>query len=223
MRLANLINQNLQPAIIELQQQIDSLQEAVDSTSQQDIIDNLHSSEYQIARNADFTDIVYDHIQLFEDFYDVDENKLPKNVRSGLPVTTLELSATDLPSGNYYIRCRNRSMNLDWSDYSVPQAITVSNPTSPRLTLSSSYFKPGSNTRMHLLAPKLGLASMCRGSSQVPPIHRMPGNIRLHQVERYISPSMTLINTMQFSSITTDIQRSVHVSISPSTKHLVQV
>ena len=35
-------------------------------------------------------------------------------------------------------------MNLDWSDYSVPQAITVSNPTSPRLTLSSSYFKPGS-------------------------------------------------------------------------------
>ena len=114
------------------------------SISQQDIIDNLHSSEYQIARNADFTDIVYDHIQLFEDFYDVDENKLPKNVRSGLPVTTLELSATDLPSGNYYIRCRNRSMNLDWSDYSVPQAITVSNPTSPRLTLSSSYFKPGS-------------------------------------------------------------------------------
>ena len=114
------------------------------SISQQDIIDNLHSSEYQIARNADFTDIVYDHIQLFEDFYDVDENKLPKNVRSGLPVTTLELSATDLPSGNYYIRCRNRSMNLDWSDYSVPQAITISNPTSPRLTLSSSYFKPGS-------------------------------------------------------------------------------
>ena len=41
MKLANLINQNLQPAIIELQQQIDMLQESVDSTSQQDIIERI--------------------------------------------------------------------------------------------------------------------------------------------------------------------------------------
>lgn len=41
MRLANLINQDLQPAIIELQQQIDMLQEAVDSNSQQDIIERI--------------------------------------------------------------------------------------------------------------------------------------------------------------------------------------
>lgn len=41
LRLANLINQDLQPAIIELQQQIDTLQESVDSTSQQDVIERI--------------------------------------------------------------------------------------------------------------------------------------------------------------------------------------
>ncbi len=103
----------------------------------------LHSSEYQIARDAHFTDIVYQRILLFEDFYDVDENKLPKNVRNGLPVTTLNLTASDLHSGNYFIRCRNRSMNLDWSDYSEAKAITVKNPAEPQLTLSTNTLKPG--------------------------------------------------------------------------------
>lgn len=41
LRLANLINQDLQPAIIELQQQIDTLQVSVDSTSQQDVIERI--------------------------------------------------------------------------------------------------------------------------------------------------------------------------------------
>ncbi len=84
---------------------------------------DLHSCQYQIARDDAFTDVVYSHIQLCEDFYDVDEQFMPENQNEGRPVTTLRLSASALPSGLYFIRCRNRSMNLDWSDYSEPQTI----------------------------------------------------------------------------------------------------
>ena len=104
------------------------------TVSQVAAVEGLHSSEYQIARDAQFSDIVYRRIQLFEDFYDVDASYLPKNVRDGQPVTSLSLSASDLPSGRYFIRCRNRSMNLDWSDYSEPQAVTVADAAMP-LTL----------------------------------------------------------------------------------------
>lgn len=110
---------------------------------QQGAEEGLHSSQYQIARDAAFTDIVYDRILLFEDFYDVDDKLLPKNVREGLPVTTLQLGSADLHSGHYYIRCRNRSMNLDWSAFSDPQAISVTGSTVPQLTLSATAIKPG--------------------------------------------------------------------------------
>lgn len=105
--------------------------------SQATAVESLHSSEYQIARDAQFSDIVYQRILLFEDFYDVDASYLPKNVRDGLPVTSLSLSTSDLPSGNYFIRCRNRSMNLDWSDYSEAKAITVTDKPASGLTLTN--------------------------------------------------------------------------------------
>ena len=110
---------------------------------QQSTVEGLHSSEYQIARDANFTDIIYQRTLLFEDFYDVDASFMPKDVRNGLPVTTLELSKKDVPSGNFFIRCRNRSMNLDWSDYSEAKAITVSGSTAPQLILDSKTYKPG--------------------------------------------------------------------------------
>jgi len=117
--------------------------------TQANAVSGLHSSEYQIARDANFSDIVLQRILLFEDFYDVDADYLPKNVREGLTVTTLQLSATDLPSGNYYIRCRNRSMNLDWSDYSTTQAITVTNSAVTSVTLDHRFYKPGSPVEVH--------------------------------------------------------------------------
>ena len=110
---------------------------------QQSTVEGLHSSEYQIARDANFNDIIYQRTLLFEDFYDVDASFMPKDVRNGLPVTTLELSKKDVPSGNFFIRCRNRSMNLDWSDYSEAKAITVSGSTAPQLILDSKTYKPG--------------------------------------------------------------------------------
>lgn len=110
---------------------------------QQTAVEGLHSSQYQIARDARFSDIVFSRMLLFEDFYDVDNKYLPKNVREGLPVTTLEVAASDLPSGTYFIRCRNRSMNLDWSEYSAPQTIRVTGSTAPSLTLSTTTLQPG--------------------------------------------------------------------------------
>ena len=106
-------------------------------------VEGLHSSEYQIATDAAFTNIIYDRTLLFEDFYDVDAKKLPKNVREGLPVTTLELATSDVPSGTFYIRCRNRSMNLDWSDFSIARTITLTGSTMPVLTLSKNVYEEG--------------------------------------------------------------------------------
>ena len=117
--------------------------------SQATTVESLHSSEYQIARDAGFKDIVYQRILLFEDFYDVDASYLPKNVRDGLPVTSLPLSASDLPSGNYFIRCRNRSMNLDWSDYSEAKAITVTGSTVAAVRLDHRFYKPGQTVEVH--------------------------------------------------------------------------
>ena len=112
--------------------------------TQQNAQEGLHSCEYQIARDANFTDIVFQHIQLFEDFYDVDANYLPKNQNEGKLVNTFELTTSDLPSGNYYLRCRNRSKNLDWSDYSDVKAITVTGSTVAALSLTQRFYKPGS-------------------------------------------------------------------------------
>ena len=117
--------------------------------SQATTVESLHSSEYQIARDAGFKDIVYQRILLFEDFYDVDASYLPKNVRDGLPVTSLSLSTSDLPSGNYFIRCRNRSMNLDWSDYSEAKAITVTGSTVAAVRLDHRFYKPGQTVEVH--------------------------------------------------------------------------
>ncbi|MCR5779459.1 MAG: glycosyl hydrolase 115 family protein [Bacteroidaceae bacterium] len=112
------------------------------SLEQEEDVTGLHSCQYQIARDAAFSDIVFQRTLLYEDYFNVDNKFLPKNVREGKSVTTLEIAASDLPSGRYYIRCRNRSMNLDWSDYSAVKAITVTGSTAPQLTLSSSKIKP---------------------------------------------------------------------------------
>ncbi|UKK51672.1 glycosyl hydrolase 115 family protein [Prevotella sp. E13-17] len=116
---------------------------------QQATVEGLHSSEYQIARDAKFTDIVYQRTLLFEDYYDVDNTFMPKNVRNGQPVTTLELTKKDLPSGHFFMRCRNRSMNLDWSDYSESKVIDVSGSTAPQLILDNPKYEPGATININ--------------------------------------------------------------------------
>ena len=110
---------------------------------QEEAAEGLHSAEYQIARDADFTDIVLSRVVTFEDLYQVDEKFLPKDQNAGQPVTTLQLQAGDLKKGHYFVRCRNRSMNLDWSDYSAPVAFDVDGAAQPAISLSQYYYKPG--------------------------------------------------------------------------------
>ena len=111
--------------------------------AQQNAPEDLHSCQYQVARDVDFTDVVYSHIQLYEDYFDVDEQFLPKNQNEGKPVTTLQLSTSDLLSSSYYIRCRNRSMNLDWSDYSEPQVITLTGSSVVSINTDHRFYAPG--------------------------------------------------------------------------------
>lgn len=105
--------------------------------------ENLHSAEYQVARDDAFSDVVLSRVVTFEDLYQVDGNYLPKDQNAGQPVTTLRLKASDLKTGHYFLRCRNRSMNLDWSDYSEPVAIEVAGTPQSAISLSRYYYQPG--------------------------------------------------------------------------------
>lgn len=109
--------------------------------TQEGTTNNIHSAEYQIARDAGFSDIVIDRILLKEDYYDVDNQKKPKN--QGVNVGTLQLSNNDLANGTYYVRVRNRNDNLQWSEYSASRSFTVTASTQPTLTLDKQIYRTG--------------------------------------------------------------------------------
>ena len=82
LRLANLINQDLQPAIIELQQQIDTLQESVDSTSQQDVIERIEKylTTPKKAENAEDDQVAFKAQDNFTAEFVSDFNDLLNNI-----------------------------------------------------------------------------------------------------------------------------------------------
>jgi hypothetical protein len=104
----------------------------------------LHSAEYQVAKDADFSDVVLDKVVTFEDYYGANADFTPKDLNAGKPVTQLTIASGELVNGNYYIRVRNRNMNLNWSDYSAAQTFEVTGQTAaPALSLSKACYQPG--------------------------------------------------------------------------------
>lgn len=107
--------------------------------------DDVAAVEYQISRNADFTDIVLNRLTNCEDFYGVDDKYMPLDINAGKDITSLSLESGSLPNGTYYIRTRNRNDNLQWSDYSAPVSFTVTgSAVQAALSLDGRFFRTGS-------------------------------------------------------------------------------
>lgn len=102
---------------------------------------NLHSAQYQVARDADFNDIVVDRVLLTEDLFDVDANYKPKNV--GVDVSSLQLSDGDFTNGTYYARVRNRNDRLQWSEYSDVVTFDVTGNTTATVSVDKKVYKTG--------------------------------------------------------------------------------
>lgn len=96
----------------------------------------LHSAHYQISKQKDFSSIDHERILTFENFYKVDKNYLPLNQYAMKPVTRLELEEGTLATGTYYLRARNRNMNLDYSDWSETQTIQIIDSSSDQAIIS---------------------------------------------------------------------------------------
>lgn len=95
------------------------------SIEQKEVVKGLHSAQYQVARDEAFTQPELERIYTYENLFDVDEHFMPLDRYAERPVTRLDLGADDLKSGTYYVRVRNRSMNLDYSDWSKPVRVSV--------------------------------------------------------------------------------------------------
>ena len=105
--------------------------------------------EYQISKNADFTDIVIDRLTTCEDFYGVDDKYMPLDLNAGKDITNMSLESGSLPNGTYYIRARNRNDNLQWSDYSAPVSFTVTGSSvQAALSLDGRFFRTGSEVTL---------------------------------------------------------------------------
>lgn len=104
----------------------------------------LHSAQYQVARDADFTDVVLSRVVTFEDMYGANDDYTPKNLNPSGEVTTLSISDGEVEPGTYYVRCRNRNMNLNWSDYSEGQEFVVTAKSAlPMVKTDKRIYAPG--------------------------------------------------------------------------------
>lgn len=133
---------------------------ATDNQLKQDVgAEGLHSAQYQVARDEAFTDIVEQHVATYEDCYWVDDTFRPKDQNAGVPVTQFDLARfTTLKNGKYYARVRNRSMSLDWSEWSAPVAFTFAQSTDqPSISVDAEYYAPNQTITVSIAnADKLG-------------------------------------------------------------------
>lgn len=114
--------------------------------------DGLLSARYQVARDEAFTDIVEDHVVNFEDWYWVEDDFRPKDQMKGKTITRFDLATTALKSGNYYARVSNRSMNLNWGEWSdvLPISYSASPTSDPSLSVDGEYFTPNQSITVHI-------------------------------------------------------------------------
>ena len=116
--------------------------------------DALHSAHYQFATDADFAHVVLDRVVTFEDYFDVNSDFTPKDQMEGRKVTECSINTGELRNGTYFVRVRNRNMNLNWSAFSAPQTITVAGQTEARP--DRQFYAPGETIRINFSGAPVG-------------------------------------------------------------------
>ena len=135
------------PATPTLQQPGDTL-ELPAVLAQAEPLENMQASEFQIARDSLFKDVVIRRVQTYEDLYDIDYKTFAMIDRhKGLDLS--KFTVEGLENGTYYVRTRNRNMNLDWSEYSNTCTFSVTGqkeaegPNQPSVSFDKTTYQPG--------------------------------------------------------------------------------
>ena len=121
------------------------------------VSEKLHSAQYQISHDREFTSVLVDKVVTAEDFYGVQQDFRPLDLNKDLDLTEYHIAEGSLSNGTYYIRVRNRNMNLNWSDYSEPVEFTVEGASAPsEITLSSKFFRTNSTVTVNYKGAPVG-------------------------------------------------------------------
>lgn len=92
----------------------------------------LNTTQFQVARDASFADVVIDKVRDVENLYGDTGAPLyePVDIAQGTDILSLELAALSLPNGTYNVRVRHRDTNIEWSAWSDARSFTVQGSSS---------------------------------------------------------------------------------------------
>ncbi len=107
----------------------------------------LNSTQFQIATDIDFSNLVVDRIRDYENIYGDTgaPHYEPVDIHAGVDIMQWEVPAFGLNNGEHYIRVRHRDRNVEWSQWSDARAFTVEGSTDgpPATNLDKSRYQSG--------------------------------------------------------------------------------
>ncbi len=108
--------------------------------------ETLNSTQFQIAKDAAFLNLVVDKIRDFENLYGDTGAPLyePVDIHKNVNILNWTVPAFGLPNGNYFVRVRHRDSNVEWSPWSDSKSFTVAGSTNgvPAITIAKPMYAP---------------------------------------------------------------------------------
>ena len=100
--------------------------------------EQLNTTQFQVARDASFADIVLNKVRDVENFYGDTGAPLyePVDIGAGANILSFEVASLGLPNGTYYLRLRHRDTNIEWSPWSDARSFTVQGSSSGSAAIS---------------------------------------------------------------------------------------
>lgn len=127
------------------------------TVTQKDGAEDLYVTQWQIARDDKFADILLDKVVTAEDCYGAQDDFRPLDLNKDKDISEYRLEAGALANGTYYVRVRNRNSNLDWSEYSLPAMLTVEGSVEPAaVELDAQFYRTGSTVHLTYEGAPLG-------------------------------------------------------------------
>jgi len=106
--------------------------------------ETLNSVQFQIAKDAAFTNLRVDRIRDIENLYGDTgaPDYEPVNTHASVDITQWNLATNSLPNGTYYTRVRHRDTNVSWSAWSATKEFTIQGSTTgtPKISLAKNVF-----------------------------------------------------------------------------------